>query len=642
LLDAIRDQKQSLKHLLRMGHGVALGLQYLHSQKILHRDLKPSNILLTSEGIPKITDFGLSKITEHTMTHSTNSLSTVAFTAPEILSGSPYGSSADLYSLGCILWQLDSRQDSPWPNLNPFAVITAVVVQKRVIEPLPSCPENLKILISNLVQHDLSKRPSAQQVAQELGKMQDFEQELNYANDIHVTPEQVLSQLSVHTRSVDFSHCSKLAASVEFCENLPKIAPNLTSLTWAYNSDTLAGQWQQMFSTFKYLKRVCIPACKGIEGGSLIALFQNCGHILEALDLSHDSVSKAALEELEKHSSRLQLLYLHGMKWEMGIVESIIRKNRHLSCVRIVPFIHHEDLPLSLVEALHTLVSIEKLYLNFWNFDMLSYPQYIKLLENHSSTLKFLGMPHLPMKLNNCSSTTLEAVKKCSELREITFGNPCRWLPAEEFPIWKHLKAFPETETKCSGEIFARNLSKIAQLDSIRKIDNVTPIVCENIAKYHPKVCSLSIQGLDSPEFEAMFESLKDLVKLEVNEIDFEILKKMGKIPGTKIQKLTFVHDASSFFAKSPAQNPNFEQLFGLLLQLLEKCKNLKILELGKCSGIPKGHILRMAEKCPFIEKFDLDWSFKWYGETLTSEELKSIYNICPKLVSLGNFAKPL
>ncbi|ENN76578.1 hypothetical protein YQE_07027, partial [Dendroctonus ponderosae] len=90
--------------------------QYLHSQGVIHRDLKPENILLRDnreETLLKITDFGLSKLTEES--NATTMCGTLTYVAPEVIDhsyrkGGEYGNSADIWSLGVILYFSITRE----------------------------------------------------------------------------------------------------------------------------------------------------------------------------------------------------------------------------------------------------------------------------------------------------------------------------------------------------------------------------------------------------------------------------------------------------------------------------------------------------------------------------------------------------
>ena len=89
---------------------ITSGTVYIHSKKILHRDLKPSNIFILSDNHLKIGDFGISKRHNSTMSMANTLVGTTIYIAPEIYGGVPYNEKADVWSLGCILYELASLQ----------------------------------------------------------------------------------------------------------------------------------------------------------------------------------------------------------------------------------------------------------------------------------------------------------------------------------------------------------------------------------------------------------------------------------------------------------------------------------------------------------------------------------------------------
>ena len=76
---------------------------------MVHRDLKPGNILVTSEGVPKLLDFGIAKIVkggDDDPTVTGAAMATPAYASPEQIRGAPIGMPSDIYSLGVILYEL--------------------------------------------------------------------------------------------------------------------------------------------------------------------------------------------------------------------------------------------------------------------------------------------------------------------------------------------------------------------------------------------------------------------------------------------------------------------------------------------------------------------------------------------------------
>jgi len=81
------------------------GVKYLHDNKLAHRDLKSSNLLITSEGILKIADFGLARVIDHSiLTQYTRQVITLWYRPPELILGEKtYGFEIDMWSVGCII-----------------------------------------------------------------------------------------------------------------------------------------------------------------------------------------------------------------------------------------------------------------------------------------------------------------------------------------------------------------------------------------------------------------------------------------------------------------------------------------------------------------------------------------------------------
>jgi WD40 repeat protein len=89
----------------QIGRQVAAGLSYAHARGIVHRDIKPSNLLLDTEGVVWITDFGLAKASDDRLTQTGDILGTIRYMAPERFRGEGDGR-ADVYALGLTLYEL--------------------------------------------------------------------------------------------------------------------------------------------------------------------------------------------------------------------------------------------------------------------------------------------------------------------------------------------------------------------------------------------------------------------------------------------------------------------------------------------------------------------------------------------------------
>lgn len=116
---------------------VAEALEYAHRRGIIHRDVKPSNILLTRDGHPLLTDFGLVKPiqSDRRITASGVLTGTPDYMAPEQVQGAEVDGRADIYALGVTLYEMLTGQH-PYEGETPVSVII-----KHIQEPMP-CPSN--------------------------------------------------------------------------------------------------------------------------------------------------------------------------------------------------------------------------------------------------------------------------------------------------------------------------------------------------------------------------------------------------------------------------------------------------------------------------------------------------------------------
>mmetsp|Transcript_1293 Transcript_1293/g.1597 ORF Transcript_1293/g.1597 Transcript_1293/m.1597 type:complete len:158 (+) Transcript_1293:636-1109(+) len=123
---------------------LVLSLQMLHSKQIVHRDIKSLNIFI-KDGILKLGDFGISKLLEHTHTQGTL-IGTPYFMAPEVILGKKYGTKADVWALGVVLYELIALK-KPFNGSGVKQLFECIT--EHPLQPLPEgVSPSLKMLVS--------------------------------------------------------------------------------------------------------------------------------------------------------------------------------------------------------------------------------------------------------------------------------------------------------------------------------------------------------------------------------------------------------------------------------------------------------------------------------------------------------------
>ncbi|XP_029111513.1 serine/threonine-protein kinase Nek3 isoform X5 [Scleropages formosus] len=161
ILQRIKGQRNALftqDVILNWFGQMCLGTKYIHDQRVLHRDLKSKNIFLASNGAVKLGDFGSACVLKSSEAYAYTYVGTPYYVSPEIWDSKPYNNKSDVWSLGCVLYELCTLrhpfQAASWKSL-------ILKVCRGAYPPLPShLPYELHHLIKHMFKTNPRDRPS--------------------------------------------------------------------------------------------------------------------------------------------------------------------------------------------------------------------------------------------------------------------------------------------------------------------------------------------------------------------------------------------------------------------------------------------------------------------------------------------------
>ncbi|XP_048117024.1 ephrin type-B receptor 5 isoform X5 [Alosa alosa] len=166
----------SVLQLVGMLRGVGAGMRYLSERNFVHRDLAARNVLVNSNLVCKVSDFGLSRLMrglDHNMPTYTASLGSkipVRWTAPEAFQHRKFSSASDVWSFGVLMWEVMSYGERPYWDMSNQEVMKAVVDQYRLPAP-HNCPPALHALMLQCWQAERQDRPGFDSLLSSLDRL---------------------------------------------------------------------------------------------------------------------------------------------------------------------------------------------------------------------------------------------------------------------------------------------------------------------------------------------------------------------------------------------------------------------------------------------------------------------------------------
>ena len=171
----------SFLDMLRIARSIADAMAYCHEDAIpgsivMHRDLKPDNVGFTLDGTVKLIDFGLAKMIENANAESNETYrmsgetGSLRYMAPEVADGLPYNASADVYSFGIILWELNAAK-KPYEGLNRESFYERIVHGGERPHLSKKWPKELTALMAECWDDDIQKRPRFKDIVRRLDEI---------------------------------------------------------------------------------------------------------------------------------------------------------------------------------------------------------------------------------------------------------------------------------------------------------------------------------------------------------------------------------------------------------------------------------------------------------------------------------------
>jgi WD40 repeat protein/tRNA A-37 threonylcarbamoyl transferase component Bud32 len=175
----LRGTPQAFRWSARLTETLARAIHVAHQRGIVHRDLNPSNILITPDGAPKISDFGLAKLLEDDHGISLNGviLGTPSYMSPEQVSsnGKQIGPCADVYALGALLYEMLTGA-APFRGLTPMETLCQVI-EAELVPPSRfrhGVPDDLETICLKCLDRDPARRyATAEDLGDDLRRFQD-------------------------------------------------------------------------------------------------------------------------------------------------------------------------------------------------------------------------------------------------------------------------------------------------------------------------------------------------------------------------------------------------------------------------------------------------------------------------------------
>jgi len=154
-LDRIIEQRPVLPLSVKLGYIVRVcdALAYAHQHNVVHRDVKPANIMVTREGVVKVVDFGIARLTDMSMTQPNMMIGSRAYMSPQLYKGERADARSDIWAVGVSLYELLAFK-RPFTGDSEAELMYHIIYEKpeELLSLSPECTEELARIVSKMLE----------------------------------------------------------------------------------------------------------------------------------------------------------------------------------------------------------------------------------------------------------------------------------------------------------------------------------------------------------------------------------------------------------------------------------------------------------------------------------------------------------
>ncbi|XP_060143912.1 serine/threonine-protein kinase Nek5 [Globicephala melas] len=270
---------------------ISLGLKHIHDRKILHRDIKTQNIFLSKNGmVAKLGDFGIARVLNNTMELARTCVGTPYYLSPEICQNKPYNNKTDIWSLGCVLYELCTLRH-PFEGNNLHQLVLKIC-QARVPPISPRFSHDLQSLISQLFEVSPRARPSISSILK-----RPFLENLMAK---YLTPEVIQEEFNHTLRHKARSSASRPAEKVVPDFKMQKVRFQGKCLPRSRRKDICRNEWRPPAGVQKPI------SIKMVERPKLAAVCGHYDHYYDQLDLLRERANGQNYHYVPQKDTRVE------------------------------------------------------------------------------------------------------------------------------------------------------------------------------------------------------------------------------------------------------------------------------------------------------------------------------------------------